>query len=268
MAFRMWVAQFPRVRRRHASYLPLLGFTMSRSAALLLLALLTVACAKEDEARIPLGGVATPAAVTDGTLTGTVLEQIDAAPYVYLRLKTASGDVWAAVNQTPLTIGESVTVSNVMLMEQFESKSLKRTFDRIYFGALGDASPDGSAPSTSVGAPPTPAADVRRVEKAAGADARTIAEVWAQKDALSGKSVTIRGVVVKYNPKVMGKNWIHLQDGSGNPMQRTHDITVTTLDAAVLDATITITGTVRLNRDFGAGYAYPLIVEDAKVTAK
>lgn len=243
---------------------------MRRRSALALLALFTLACSKgEDEGRIPSGAAsATPTVATDGTLTGTLLEQIDAEPYSYLRLKTASGDVWAAVIQAPLTLGTPVTVSNVMLMEQFESKSLKRTFDRIYFGALGapDAASAGdSAAPVSVGAPSTPAAQISPVEKARGADARTIEELWAQKDALSGKTVTIRGVVVKYNPGVMGKNWIHLQDGSGNAMQRTHDITVTTLEAAALDATITITGTVRLNRDFGAGYVYPLIVEDAKV---
>lgn len=243
---------------------------MRRHFALVLLALCTAACSKSDEAgRVPLGSAATTQTPTaDGTLTGTLLEQIDAEPYSYLRLKTASGDVWAAVNQTPLAIGTPVTVSNVMLMEQFESKSLKRTFERIYFGALGApgaASTDENAPVVSVGAPPTPPAQISPVEKARGADARTIEELWAQKDALSGKTVTIRGVVVKYNPGVMGKNWIHLQDGSGNPMQRTHDITVTTLESAALDATITITGIVRLNRDFSAGYVYPLIIEDAKV---
>ncbi len=237
------------------------------------LVLLSVACSSgQDEGRIPLGTpAATQVATMDGTLTGTLLEQIDAAPYVYLRLKTTSGEVWAAVNQAPLTIGTPVTVSNVILMEQFESKSLNRTFDRIYFGALGSPGGEstiGGAPAVSVGTPPVPAALIDRVEKASGADARTVAEVWAQKDALSGKTVTIRGVVVKYNPGVMGKNWIHLQDGSGNPMQRTHDITVTTMDAAALDATVTITGTVRLDRDFGAGYSYPLIVEDAKVVMK
>ncbi|MCC6244695.1 MAG: nucleotide-binding protein [Gemmatimonadaceae bacterium] len=243
---------------------------MRRHFALALLALFSAGCSKSDEAgRIPLGSAATTqTSTTDGTLTGTLLEQIDAEPYSYLRLNTASGEVWAAVNQTPLTIGTPVTVSNVLLMEQFESKSLKRTFERIYFGALGApsaASADENAPVVSVGAPPTPPAQISKVEKARGADARTIEELWAQKDALSGKSVTIRGVVVKYNPGVMGKNWIHLQDGSGNPMQRTHDITVTTLESAALDATITITGIVRLNRDFSAGYVYPLIIEDAKV---
>lgn len=106
------------------------------------------------------------------------------------------------------------------------------------------------------------------MEKASGADARTVAELWAQKANLAGKSVSIRGVVVKYNEGVMGKNWIHLQDGSGDSKAGTHDITVTSLDGAAMNATITVTGTVRTNKDFGAGYNYALIIEDAKVVKK
>ena len=80
--------------------------------------------------------------------------------------------------------------------------------------------------------------------------------------------MTIRGKVVKYNEGVMGKNWIHLQDGSGDAGQGTNDLTVTSLDAASVSETVTITGTVRTNKDFGSGYVYRVIVEDAKVAKK
>ncbi|MBL0169853.1 MAG: nucleotide-binding protein [Gemmatimonadaceae bacterium] len=249
---------------------------MRRPFALVCVAVFTVACSKSNEAeKIPLGAApATQAAAMSDVVSGTLLEQIPASPYVYLRLKTANGDVWAAVNQTQLTIGAHVTVNNAILMEKFESKTLNRTFDQIYFGSL-DA--PGSAPSgmagnaaapTSVGTPQAVDAQVGKVEKASGANARTIGELWAQQAGLSDKTVSIRGVVVKYNPGVMGKNWIHLQDGSGDAAKGTHDITVTSMDAAAPGATVTITGTVRLNRDFGAGYTYALIVEDAKVVVK
>ena len=261
---------------------------MRRSVALVFIPFFIVACSKGVEAdRVPLGDAsstqsaaqATGNAPTGDALTGTLLEQIAATPYVYLRLKTANGDVWAAVNQASLTLGTQVTVYGALLMEKFESKTLNRTFDRIYFGSLeapgapttagaGDpAAPSGAAPA-SVGTPPAVDAKVGQVAKATGPDARTIAELWSQKEALAGKTVTVRGVVVKYNPGVMGKNWIHLQDGSGDAAKGTHDITVTSADAAVLGATITITGIVRTNKDFGAGYSYALIVEDAKVAAK
>lgn len=249
---------------------------MRRYVALASIALGTVSCSQSQEAdKIPLGAAPTAQAVAKGDpVSGTLLEHIAASPYVYMRLNTANGDVWAAVLEAPLTIGAQVTVYNALPMEKFESKTLNRTFDQIYFGSL-DA--PGSAPSgmagnasapTSVGTSQAVDAQVGTVEKASGANARTIGELWAQQGGLSDKTVSIRGVVVKYNAGVMGKNWIHLQDGSGDAAKGTHDITVTSMDAAALGATVTITGTVRVNRDFGAGYMYALIVEDAKVSMK
>jgi hypothetical protein len=259
---------------------------MRRSVALGLVLVATVGCEEAKEAgKVPLGAAApmgqtagslAGAAVPTGdNLTGTLVEQIAAAPYVYLKLKTANGEVWAAVNEAKLTDGASVTVYGAILMENFESKTLKRTFPQIYFGSLepvasapaGAPGMGGGAPgaAATVGTPQAVDAKVGKVEKASGADAKTIGEVWAQKGALDGKTVTIRGVVVKYNPQVMGKNWIHLQDGSGAAAAGTHDIAITTADDAAMGATIVVRGTVRTNKDFGAGYSYALIVEDAKV---
>ena len=95
-----------------------------------------------------------------------------------------------------------------------------------------------------------------------------MSETWAQKASLAGKSVTIRGIVVKVNIGVMGKNWIHLQDGTGDAKLGTNDITATSASAASNGETITVTGTVRTNKDFGAGYVYAVIVEDAKIAKK
>ena len=258
---------------------------MRRAHSALFLATLLVACqpGTPEPPKIPLSqmqagaraGATTgvPAAAGGDELAGPVLEHIAATPYVYLRVKTSKGDVWAAVPETKIENGTNVTVYNAMLMTKFESKTLKRTFDEVYFGTLtaADAAAGataGTAQSQGAGTPPVVQANVGKVEKATGADARTVAEVWAQKAALVGKTVTIRGTVVKYNDGVMGKNWIHLQDGSGDAKLGTNDITVTSLDGAAKGQTITITGTVRTDKDFGAGYMYALIVEDAKVVKK
>ena len=248
---------------------------MRRHIALVAAALFIAACSKGIEAdKVPLGTTAAAPATATGSpvsapagdvITGTLVEQIAASPYVYLKLKTANGDVWAAVNEATLKIGASVTVYNAILMEKFESKTLKRTFDQVYFGSLESPTSAGMGGGASTGTPAAVDAKVGKVEKASGADARTISELWSQKDALVGKPVSIRGQVVKYNPSVMGKNWIHLQDGSGDAAKGTHDITVTTMGETAVGATITITGTVRTNKDFGAGYSYAVIVEDAKV---
>ena len=249
---------------------------MRRARSLLILATVVVGCYSKtpESANIPLSqssaAATAPAAGGDG-LTGPVLEHLAAPPYVYLRVKTSKGEVWAAVPETKIENGTQVTVFNPMLMTKFESKSLKRTFDEVYFGTLtaADAAPAGTAgrapPGMQQSAPPV---NVGKVEKASGADARTVAEVWAQKASLAGKTVTIRGVVVKYNDAVMGKNWIHLQDGSGDAKLGTNDITVTSLDATAKGATITITGIVRADKDFGSGYSYAIIIEDAKVVKK
>jgi hypothetical protein len=153
-----------------------------------------------------------------------------------------------------------------MLMTKFESKSLKRTFDEVYFGTLtpsGTAEGGGDNPHAGVSQPV--AVEVGKVEKATGTDARTVAEAWAQKSTLVGKTVSIRGIVVKYNAAVMGKNWIHLQDGSGDAGKGTNDITVTSMEEVAKGQTVTLKGTLRTNKDFGSGYSYAIIVEDAKV---
>jgi len=109
---------------------------------------------------------------------------------------------------------------------------------------------------------------VGKVDKASGSDARTVAEIWAQKGSLKGKTVTVRGKIVRYSAGVMGKNWMHLQDGSGDAGKGTNDITVTSQDGAAKGDVVTARGTVATDKDFGAGYTYPMIIEDAKVQKK
>ena len=218
------------------------------------------------------GQAAAPAAAPASGLSvsGKLLERIAASPYSYLRIQTAQGEIWAAVPETKVEKGAEVTVAGAMIMRDFESKTLKRTFAEIYFGTLagsGPATAPAADPHTSAGQPAV-AVELGKVEKASGADARTVAEVWAQKGSLKGKTVTVRGKVVKYNAGIMGKNWLHLQDGSGDAKAGTNDITVTSNDGAAKGDTVTVTGVVRTDKDFGSGYSYAVLVEDAKVVKK
>ncbi|MCX5869840.1 MAG: DNA-binding protein [Deltaproteobacteria bacterium] len=105
-----------------------------------------------------------------------------------------------------------------------------------------------------------------KVEKAAGENGYTVAEVFAGNTKLDGKTIRVQGKVVKFSPNIMGKNWIHLQDGSGDPLNNTHDLVITTSAQPPKDKdVITIEGIVRANKDFGAGYSYAVIVEEAKI---
>ena len=253
---------------------------MRGALPLLLVLATTVGCqSKKSDAIVaaPISGtLPTNAAPAPGQgLSGKVLERIAAAPYCYLRIQTATGEVWAAVPETTIEKGADVTVVNPMLMSNFESKTLNRTFAEVYFGTLagaGGAPSAAAAPAAGAPAPmgaPIPAPVlIGKVDKAAGANAHTVAEIWAQKGALKEKAISVRGKVVKYNPGVMGKNWIHLQDGSGDPTKNTHDITVTSQDTVAKGDVVTAQGVVRVDKDFGAGYTYPIIVEEAKIVKK
>ena len=198
------------------------------------------------------------------SVSGEVLETQDAGGYTYVRLKTAQGETWAAVNQAKLSKGAKISIDNAMTMTNFESKTLKKTFPTILFGTLGGAGAGASAAAMPMGTS-KPAADLGpiKVAKASGANARTVAEIVAKPADLKDKSVRVAGKVVKYNPGIMGKNWIHLQDGSGDAAKKTNDLLVTTKADAKVGDVVTITGTVRLDKDFGSGYSYKVLVEDA-----
>jgi hypothetical protein len=99
---------------------------------------------------------------------------------------------------------------------------------------------------------------------AGDAKVSTVETLYAKKDQLSGKRIQISGKVVKVNNGIMGKNFFHLQDGSGK--SPANDLTVTTQDVVKVGDQVTVTGLVTVNRDFGAGYSYPLILEEATVT--
>jgi hypothetical protein len=265
---------------------------MRRLSAVLLVAVAVAGCKKSEPPAAPLAAATNameaPAAPPTASLKGKVLERLDAAPYSYLRIQAGKEEVWAAVPKADVAKGAEVTVLNPMPMANFESKTLKRKFEAVFFGTLegsaaagpsqpagmpgmpgmagGDATPGGMAQQHAKAAQgPGNVGDVK-VPKASGADARTVAEIYAQKAALKEKAVTVRGKVVKFNPGIMGKNWVHIQDGSGKADKQDHDITITTQDMTSLGDTVVVKGTVRVDKDFGAGYAYPVIIEDAKLS--
>jgi hypothetical protein len=104
-----------------------------------------------------------------------------------------------------------------------------------------------------------------KVPKATGPDARTVAEIVAKGPDLKDKTVLVRGKVVKYTPGVLGKNWVHLRDGSGSASDGTNDVLVTTKDETKLGDVVLARGTVRTDVNLGSGYAYKVLVDEAKL---
>lgn len=139
----------------------------------------------------------------------------------------------------------------------------------VSIGALaagGDALAFGNMTGAGSGAAnaPSPSGPIK-VEKAKGAGACTVSETHEKAGKLDRKTVVVRGKVVKVSTGIMGKNWVHLRDGSGDSGKGTHDLVVTTQDAPKVGDVVTATGTLRKDKDFGAGYKYKVIVEEATV---
>jgi hypothetical protein len=223
-----------------------------------------------------------PAAAIDAASpakSGKVIETMNAAGYTYVHVDTGTEKFWAAAPETAISVGDTVAVPEGMPMANFQSKALNRTFDVVYFvpglitegGGLPGAPvsmPAGHPPTVngkmdSPGAPKVTAPAEVTLKGIAKAD-QTVADIYAQKAALAGKPVKVRGKVVKFSAGIMGKNWVHLQDGSGQP--GSNDLTVTTLATANIGDTVLVSGNLTVGKDFGYGYQYDVIIEDAKVT--
>jgi hypothetical protein len=215
---------------------------------------------------------AAPVATAGNGFTGAIAETMDSGGYTYARLQAAGkDDVWVAAPQFDAKVGETISVSLDMAMQDFQSKTLNRTFPLLYFvqevGRNGQAASGGG----QTGAPPlmnshgasAAAATVEKMDPPAGG--LSVADVFAKKAALSGKPVTVRGKVVKFNGGIMDRNWLHIQDGSGKADAHDNDLTITTDDTVRVGDVVTMTGIVGTNKDFGAGYAYDVIVEKASL---
>ena len=216
------------------------------------------------------------------TLNGKVVETMNAATYTYVLIDTGAKRVWAAAPQFAVKVGDMVSVADAMPMTNYQSKTLNRTFDVVYFS--GNVTVNGAAAAVPVlpagaataggelpkGHPAIPNAvapagpnltGIKRAE-----NGQTVTEIITGKAKFAGKPIAVRGRVVKFNGGILGKNWLHVRDGSG--AEGTNDLTVTTAATAKVGDLVLVTGKLASDRDFGSGYKYALIVEDAKVVVE
>jgi hypothetical protein len=197
---------------------------------------------------------------------GKVTDIIDASGYTYAEVDTGSKKVWAAGPVTQLKIGDTIAFSAGMPMENFHSNSMKRDFSIIYFvnRFITDKQPQ-TTQAAAIASPhdqikqkqsDKPVKGINQVD-----DGYTIAEIYTQNKQIKGKIIRVRGQVTKFNANIMGKNWLHIRDSSTSD-----DLTVTTNSRVAIDDIVIIEGKLELNKDYGYGYIYPVILEDATIT--
>ena len=205
----------------------------------------------------------------------TVSEHMNGGGYTFIKGEENGKEQWIAIRQMPVENGETYYFKNAMEMKNFQSKSLDTTFASILFVNDITKNPAMSAPQANQKSPMPGMMSSSdhtkpKIEAEAGINIDpveggiTIATVNKDRKSLVGKTVKIRGVVTKYNGGIMGKNWIHIQDGTkdGNSV----DVTVTSDKPVKLGETIVAEGKVEIDKDFGAGYFYDVIIENADIT--
>jgi hypothetical protein len=207
------------------------------------------------------------------TLVGKIAETMNSGGYTYILLQTKTKQIWVAISKTDVSVGQNIVLMPGVEMKNFKSKSLDRTFESIIFSegqisqggpASGNVDSQKKAPGSNGVKPPSN--ENIKINKAMGANAYTVAELFEKRSELDKKEIVVRGQVVKVSAQIMGKNWLHIQDGTGDSQKGTNDIVATTMDLPSVGDNVTIKGILYSNKDFGSGYRYDAIIEQAHVT--
>ncbi len=190
-----------------------------------------------------------------------VVDKIPVKGYTYLQVKENKNEYWIAVPTMEIDNGETVYFSKFMVMENFHSENIDKTFDKILFveDARKSTTPDEMKKIHS-GATST---EKQQINIEPLKDGMTILQIYNDKSDLKGKVVNVKGQVVKFNKQIMNRNWIHIQDGTGN--ENEYDLVITSDQDTKVGDIIVAEGTLSVDKDFGAGYFFPVIVENAKI---
>jgi len=233
----------------------------------ILLLILLMGCAKTEvqEEVLP-----------EGTSKIEVVEHMNGGGYTYIKGVENGKEVWVAVREMPVEKGDVYFYSNAMEMNNFESKTLNKTFASILFAntiskkSIGNEKPNSNpAPISghSNSGHSKPIVDTQEsINVTPLADGQTVKSIFTDKEKFKDKTVKIKGVVTKYNGGIMGKNWLHIQDGTN--LGKSIDITLTSSQSANVGETIVVEGTLTLDKDFGSGYFYDAIIENATITVE
>jgi len=191
--------------------------------------------------------------------------------YSYVRVLEAGNEIWIAAPTTAIEIGKTYYYGKTMEMQNFESKDLNKTFETVYFvERISENAEEATIPLTENPHPQNTTMEATKptIEKKDLAvetlpNGISIAELFKNKEKYNNTVVTLKGEVTKYNPAIMGVNWFHMQDGTD--FNGEFDLTVTTAAELKIGDVVIIQGKVALNKDFGAGYVYAIIVESAEL---
>ncbi|MBL4745846.1 MAG: hypothetical protein JKY08_05715 [Flavobacteriaceae bacterium] len=200
-----------------------------------------------------------------------VQEVMHVSEYSYIRVIEKGVEKWIAAPRTMVEIGNTYYYGKFMKMENFESEDLGKTFGTVYFvEKISENAVEATIPLTENPHPQDttmsgekPSIVKKEIKVATVPNGISIAALMENKEKYNNTIVTIKGEVTKYNASIMNSNWFHVQDGS--EFKGEFDLTVTTSEEVKQGDIITFKGKVSLDKDFGAGYFYKIIIENATI---
>ncbi len=192
-----------------------------------------------------------------------IIESKDGGTYTYLNVEEDGNKYWMAIPNTEVKTGDTYYYDGGMLMEDFESKQLEKTFDKIIFAdniRTTEKAPVQKEVNPHTNIDTTAVVEVN-IEKAE--NGTSLEELFTNKKSLSGESIIVRGKVVKLNKEILDRNWVHIVDGT--QFEKKKSLTVTTKEMVKIGDTVTFKGTVVLEKDFGKGYIYDILLEEGEL---
>lgn len=188
-------------------------------------------------------------------------EILDTEKYSYLNVSEDGEKYWIAIPRKEVQVGSTYFYKGGLLKKNFESKEYNRVFETIYLVSEVIPHPTNSVSSEPNDIPPKDKISGEAVSVELAEGSVKLSELFFDPKKFEGKLIQVTGKCVKVNQMIMGRNWIHIQDGSGQDL----DLTITTTENVNVDAIVTFKGTIALNKDFGAGYKYDVIMEMASL---
>lgn len=209
-------------------------------------------------------------------ITGKIVEALNSGGYTYLLLEKDGVKEWVAIPELYVTVGDQVELQGGVQMGEFTSKAMGRKFDHIIFSNgptenFNKARKESAHKNVDMGQPAPgkkkknagKVVEGLKVEKAPGENSYTLEEVMKKRTELQGKTIVVRGQVVKMSANIMGRNWVHITDATGGKWD--NKLVVTTKDTPDVGDVVTATGVFHNNVDFGGGYYYEIIMEEATI---
>jgi len=249
--------------------------------SLIIIALLATTSFATDKGHENHDNAKTETQAPKGIYYGEILSINNAMGYKYLKVKEEDKELWVAIANAPVKVGDKIGYDKKTIMKNFKSKSLGREFKEIIFASDVYLPEKSAAPvkdlKDMLGLATPEAKTVDAPKKEAEKPAKpfekkefyTVEEIFMWKEALKDQTVSVKGEVLKVSKQIMKLDWVHINDGTGDESKRTDDLVFTVKNMSFKAGDkVVATGKLIRDKDFGYGYFYNVIIQESTFTAQ